>query len=153
MSSSDVAQVKANIETTFASVNEALEKLITQYRTLYINDPDDVLRERLGDFCSELEGLRKTINDPHVDLFVRIDSVGDVAEYLDDLVTDVTEYKKEAEAHTFANAIIAITDLLRIGYDSPSLIQKDILEQGSTNENYFKAKQAELTTLAASLNS
>jgi hypothetical protein len=153
MSSTDASQVKANLETTFASVNEALEKLISEYRLLYIQDAHDVLRERLGDFCAELEGLRKTINDTHVDLFIRIDSVGNVAEYLDDLVTDVAEYKKEAEAHTFANAIIAITDLLRIGYDGPSHIEEDILLGRDVNRNYFKTKQAELTTLAAGLNS
>ncbi len=150
----DTAKSKADLEKVFSDVDVALENLISKYRDLYITDQDDPLREQLGAFFEELEGLRKKISNTKEILSDRVESVEDVAQYLEDLVDDVTEYKQENEANTVSNDIMAAIDsvesLIGVGGAESSEIEAAILENPQTQtENYFRSKKKELDEIIA----
>ena len=154
MSINNLSPAKEDLEQLFKSVNDTLELLITQYRTLYINHPDNPLRERIGDFCAELEGLRKKISDPSQPLATRIECVGNVTQYIQDLVHDVGDYKTEDTSETLANEFIHATDrleeLIGIKIDEAAAIEDVILQNPqASNTNYFSSKQAELKKILA----
>jgi hypothetical protein len=154
MSSSNLSQVQANIETIFSEVNDKLEDLISGYRTLVIENHDDSMHERLADFCEELEDLKHIIGDENQDISTRIESVGNIAEYIDDLLIDVSDFKKEDEAKTLANRILSVIDTVEgsigLGGKDSSVIEDNILQNPQDeNESYFMAKQAELNAIVA----
>ena len=154
MSSSNLSQAQENMEAIFTEVNDKLENVISGYRTLFINNEDDAMRERMGDFCEELEDLRSVINDANQDVSTRIESVGNIVEYIDDLLLDVSDYKKADEAKTLANRILAVIDTVEgsigLGGKDSSVIEDSILHTPQDkNESYFLEKQAELNAIVA----
>jgi ElaB/YqjD/DUF883 family membrane-anchored ribosome-binding protein len=155
MDSTNSAQVQTQLEAIFTEVSDKLESVISDYRTLFIKNQDDALRERIGDFCEELEDLRKKINDTNQDMNVRIDSVGNVAEYMQDLIDDVTDYKKDDDKKTLANEITNAIDgleaMLHVGGKEKMVIEDTVLTHPETDkENYFTAKHAQLENMVAS---
>ncbi|MDR3478771.1 MAG: hypothetical protein P4M14_12170 [Gammaproteobacteria bacterium] len=150
-SAANITEVKEKLETIFSHANDYLEKLIERYQQLLLKDPIDPLRERIFAFCSELMSLRNKINDKSQPLSVRIESVGNVATYIDDLAAGVGEYaKNEDEMHS--SKLIYIIDEIEssMGIDTGpelSMAETAILENPQVPDSYFKAKKTELDAI------
>ena len=163
MSTIDLTQTKADIEKIFSEVNTKLESLITHNTTLLMSVNGDTMHERLFAFCDELEGLRKKISNQSETLAVRMECVGDVAQYIQDMLQDVTEFKQTDEAKTASNEIMNVMTAIEtslsitaietsLGIIAPDVhvIEDTIISEPQTeNEAFFTSKLAAIEKIVA----
>ena len=150
MASNNLGEIKANMEQIFADTAAKLEDLISQYRTLLISNDDDPLHERLFAFCSELEALKKKISNKNAALSVRIESIGNVSQYLEDFMADVADYKETSQANTVLSVATQIEVTLDMLNPDATVIEDSTLKTPQNkNEAYFKSKQSELEKMVA----
>ena len=149
MSSADLTTIKANIETIFAEVIQKLETVIADYRNLMLNADNDDLHEAIFAFCNELEALKHKIMDPSQPLSDRVECVGNISQYINDLQTDTANFENSKKAKTPLNEIMSgITSIeteLHMITPEKNVIATGMASMPETeNIKYFMAKLAEL---------
>lgn len=92
MSSQNLAEEKENIEHILHDAADMLETNISGIILFYIKNEDDPNRIKVGNFCKELEALKKIIMDKDQKLTMRIHALGKVANAFDEMI-DYIDHK------------------------------------------------------------
>ena len=148
------AQTKADFEAIFTKVIERLEVVITFYRNLLIQGDDDIMHEGLFAFCDELQSLKRKIGDTKLAISERIIAVGNISQYIQDFVSDTTNFRNEMHAKTLPNRMLAILTkietLIYMAKPDVTIIEDIVSKTSETeDENFFTTQQSLLTKMLA----
>jgi hypothetical protein len=155
MSSSNIPQAQDNLDAIFIEITDKLENVITEYRSVALNNETNELRDNINDSCDELEELREIISDPDQGLSVRIQSVNNICDNIDDIILDIRDFTNGVNAPTrSAKALAALQDMgIMLGIQRDPAIPVPGVptphQYGEANENYFLAKKIEIDAILA----